>query len=134
MRVLREEKGYTYDIASQMDQMLYDGCFYVGTEVSSVNADKTIREIYRQMDKLQQKKVGASELEMVKNYLAGTFLSMVDGPMQLSVVAKTLALIGLPFSALEEWIQAIMDMPAEAIQDCAQKYLDRNQMWEIIVG
>lgn len=134
MRVLREEKGFTYDIASQMDQMLYDGCFYVGTEVSTINADKTIREIYRQMDKLQQKKVGASELEMVKNYLAGTFLNMIDGPMQLSVVAKTLALIGLPFSALEEWIQTIMDMPADAVQDCAQKYLDRNQMWEIIVG
>ena len=134
MRVLREEKGYTYDIASQMDQMLYDGCFYIGTEVSTVNADKTIREIYRQMDILQQKKVGADELEMVKNYLAGTFLNMVDGPMQLSVVAKTLALIGLPFSALDEWIQAIMDMQAEAVQDCAQKYLIKETMWEIVVG
>lgn len=134
MRVLREEKGYTYDIASQMDQMLYDGCFYIGTEVSTANADKTIKEIYRQMDLLQQKKVGADELEMVKNYLAGTFLNMVDGPMQLSVVAKTLALIGLPFSALDEWIQAIMDMPAEAVQDCAQKYLIKDTMWEIVVG
>lgn len=133
MNVLREEKGYTYDIASQMDQMLYDGCFYVATEVSAQNTDATITEIYRQMDILQQYKVPAKEIEMVKNYMAGTFLHMVDGPLQLSVVAKTLALIGLPFSALEEWIDAIMDTDAEQIRSCAQKYLSKENMWEIIV-
>lgn len=58
MDVLREEKGFTYDISSQMDQMLYDGCFYVTTELSGENLDETIQEIYHQMDMLQQKGFG----------------------------------------------------------------------------
>jgi zinc protease len=133
MDVLREEKGFTYDISSQMDQMLYDGCFYISTEISEENLDETIQEIYHQTDMLQQKKVSAKELEMVKNYLSGTFLHMVDGPLNLSVVAKTLELIGLPFSALQEWIQNIMDITPEDVRKCAQKYLDKKDMVEVIV-
>ncbi|MFZ1703802.1 MAG: pitrilysin family protein [Saprospiraceae bacterium] len=133
MDVLREKKGYTYDISSQMDQMLHDGCFYIDTELSSENLDETIQEIYKQMDRLQDKKVSSKELDMVKNYLAGTFLHMVDGPLQLSVVAKTLELIGLPYTALQDWIKDIMDITPEDVRNCAQKYLGKEHMVEIIV-
>lgn len=134
MSVIREDKGYTYDIGSQMDQMLYDGCFYVSTELSAENIEETIREVYVQMEKLCSKKVGSKELDMVKNYLSGNFLHMVDGPLQIAVVAKTLALTGLPFSSLTQWIQDVMDTSASDVLACAQKYLDPKEMIEVVVA
>ncbi|MBK8623141.1 MAG: insulinase family protein [Saprospiraceae bacterium] len=134
MSVIREDKGYTYDIGSQMDQMLHDGCFYVSTELSAENIEETIREIYVQMEKLCSKKVGTKELDMVKNYLSGNFLHMVDGPLQIAVVAKTLALTGLPFSSLTQWIQDVMDTSANDVLACAQKYLDPKEMIEVVVA
>lgn len=134
MNVLREEKGLTYDVSSQMDQMLYDGCFYIGLELSSDHVEEAIRIMYDEMNTLCQTKIPGKELDMVKNYLAGNFLHMVDGPLQLSVVAKTLALIGLPFSELQHWIQNLMDTSAEDVLLCAQKYLGKEDMVEVVVG
>lgn len=134
MNVLREDMGLTYDVSSQMDQMLHDGCFYIGLELGSENVEEAVRVIYEEMDKLRQKKLRNKELDMVKNYLAGNFLHMVDGPLQLSVVAKTMALIGLPFSELENWIQNIMDTTADDVLVCAQKYFDPKDMLEVVVG
>src|SRR5690606_22095737 len=66
MNVLREEKGLTYDVSSQMDQMLHDGCFYIGLELGSENVEEAIQLIYAEMDLLQQKKLRNKELDMVK--------------------------------------------------------------------
>ena len=134
MNVLREDKGLTYDVSSQMDQMLHDGCFYIGLELGSAHVEEAIQIIYDEMNLLCQTKIPEKELDMVKNYLAGNFLHMVDGPLQLSVVAKTMALIGLPFSELQNWIQHLMDTSAEEVLLCAQKYLRQEDMVEVVVG
>jgi predicted Zn-dependent peptidase len=59
---------------------------------------------------------------------------MVDGPLQIAVVAKTLALTGLPFSSLTQWIQDVMDTSASDVLACAQKYLDPKEMIEVVVA
>jgi len=134
MTSIREEKGFTYDIASSMDQMLYDGCFYISTDVSGKYLDATLKEIYEQMDILCQEKIGKKELNMVKNYLTGNFLNMIDGPLNVSTVAKTLKLVNLPFSAFEAWLEGIIQTNAEDIREVAQKYLSKNDMIEVVLN
>jgi len=53
MENVREKKGYTYNIYSSMDTMMFDGYFYVGTEVSNNLTQKTVKEIYHEMEVLQ---------------------------------------------------------------------------------
>lgn len=134
MTSIREEKGYTYDIASSMDQMLYDGCFYISTDVSGNYLDATLKEVYEQMDRLCQDKVGDKELKMVKNYLTGNFLNMIDGPLNVSTVAKTLKLVNLPFTAFEDWLEGIIQTDAEHIREVAQRYLLKNDLIEVVLS
>ena len=134
MANIREEKGYTYNIFSTLDSMMFDGCFYVGTEVGNEFVEKTLKEIYHEFDVLQQDLVDEDELEMVQNYLLGNLLTSLDGPFNVSDVAKTLILEGLPLSDFDDLVNAIKNITAEEIRELARKYLQKDKMWEVIVG
>ncbi len=134
MMNIREEKGYTYNIFSSLDTMLYDGYFYVGTEVDNEYADKTIQEIYSEMERLKKDLVDDIELEMVKNYLMGNLLTMVDGPMNSSEVVKSFLINDIPFSSFNRLIYKIQTIKAEELRTLANKYLNKDSMWEVISG
>ena len=92
MANIREDKGYTYNIFSTLDTMNYGGCFYIGTEVGNELADVTLKEIYKEMWLLQEEPVTDEELSMVKNYLLGNMLTMLDGPFNIMDIIKTTTL------------------------------------------
>jgi predicted Zn-dependent peptidase len=134
MMNIREAKGYTYNIFSSMDTMLYDGYFYVGTEVDNRYAEKTIEEIYSEMERLKVDLVDDIELEMVKNYLMGNLLTMIDGPMNSSEVVKAFLINKLPFNSFNHLIYKIQTIEAEELRTLAVKYLNRESMWEVVSG
>ena len=134
MANIREDKGYTYNIFSTIDTMLFGGCFYIGTEVGNDLVEVTLDEIYREMRHLQEKPIDVEELAMVKNYLLGNMLTMLDGPFNTMDVIKTIELEGLPDQSFNKLVEDIKTVSPEKIQSLAKKYLDRDKMWEVIVG
>jgi zinc protease len=133
MTNIREEKGYTYNIYSSHEAMLHGGYFYVGTEVGNEFVDKTIHEIYVEMEKLQQDLVDDDEMAMVKNYLLGTLLTNLDGPFNIAEVVKTFVSEGLELKAFEELAAAIKNITAEEVRELARKYFSKKDMWEVVV-
>jgi predicted Zn-dependent peptidase len=134
MENIREEKGYTYNIYSVLDTMHHDGCFYIATEVSNEFVNQTLEEIYNELDILQQEPVEEDELEMVRNYVAGGFLNMLDGPFNVSEVVKTLVTEGLPLRYFETLVNAVQEVTAEDLLALAQKYLNPEDFWEVVAG
>jgi predicted Zn-dependent peptidase len=134
MANIREDKGYTYNIFSTMDTMHYGGCFYIGTEVGNDLVDVTLKEIYHEMNLLQKELVEADELSMVKNYLLGNMLTMLDGPFNIIDIIKTTALEELPESSFSDLVESIKKITPEKIQSLAKKYLGQEKMWEVVVG
>ena len=134
MSNIREEKGYTYGINSSIDLNFHDGFFYIGTEVGTEYLDKTLVEIYREMDKLQTELIEDDELEMVKNYLLGNLLNLLDGPFAVSGVIVPMVLEDLPFSAFDDLIKTIRFISAEELRDLARKYFRREMFFEVVVS
>jgi predicted Zn-dependent peptidase len=134
MSSLREEKGYTYNIYSSIDMMIYDGYFNVSTEVGNEYLPATLEGIYEELEILKHEKVGSEELDMVKNYLSGNFLNMVDGPFKVAGIAKVIALNNLEVDFYQKLMSRIHSITAEDLQKLAQKYFIRENMVEIIVG
>ncbi|MFT6336847.1 MAG: putative Zn-dependent peptidase [Halioglobus sp.] len=134
MSSLREEKGYTYNIYSSIDMMIYDGYFNVSTEVGNEYLEATLEGIYSEMERLKNDKIGREELDMVKNYLSGNFLNMVDGPFKVAGIAKVGALNNLDFGFYKKLMSRIHSVSADDLQVMAQKYFKRENMIEIIVG
>lgn len=134
MANIREDKGYTYNIYSTLDTMLFDGYFYVGTEVGNEFVKPTIKSIYEEFEILQNDLVQEDELRMVRNYLLGNLLTMLDGPFNVSDIVKTMILEDLPFEDFEDLIKVVNTITAEEIRELARKYLNSEQMWEVVVG
>jgi len=134
MANIREEKGYTYGISSMLDTMMRDGVFYIGTEVGNEFAERTIHEIYAEMELLRKNPVEAEELEMVRNYLMGAFLTMLDGAFNVSEVVRTLVTESLPLEFFEQWVSAVANITPDELQALAQRYLDPSTMTEVAVG
>lgn len=134
MMNIREDKGYTYNIFSSLDTMVNDGYFYIGTEVGKAYEQDTLNEIYLELERLKNEPITENELEMVQNYLMGNLLTMFDGPLNVSEAIKTMRVHDLPFDALNELILTIQQITPKKIQDLSNKYLIRQNFWEVVIG
>lgn len=134
MSVIREEKGYTYNISCSLDSFRRDGCFHIGTEVSPEFVEPTIKCIYEEMDKLKNELVGADELKMVRRYLLGNMLQQLDGAFNTSDVVRSLTMEKIPLENFEKMVKIVKNITAEEIRDLAQKLFVKEKMWEVVVG
>ena len=134
MSSIREDQGLTYNIYSVIDHLIYDGYFYIETEVATGTEEKTIDEIYKQMELLKTEPVSENELQMVKNYLLGNFLNLIDGPLSVMSFLRSLELDFADKSHFEKFVQEILTMNADTLQQLAQKYFAKEDMLEVIVG
>ena len=133
MANIREEKGYTYNIYSSHDAMKFGGYFCVASDVGNEFVEDTVRQIYLEMEKLQNDLVPESELEMVRNYLLGTMLTNLDGPFNIVEVVKTYVLSDMPVAAFEEMAGQVKNIRPEELRALAQKYFPKEKMWQVIV-
>ena len=124
----------SYNIYSSLDAMHHDGYFYIGTEVGNEFVERALKEIYHEFEVLQNDLIDLDELSMVKNYLLGNLLTMVDGAFNISEVVKTQIMEELAPDYLEKLVHSIRTIEAKDVQQLAQKYLQREDMWEVIVG
>ena len=134
MSNIREDKGYTYGIGSGVASLLNDGFFYISTEVGVDVTTATLTEIYKEIDALQQTLVPTEELELVKNYLLGTFLRSVDGPFAISEKFTSIKDYGLSNDFYKAYVNHIKQVKAQDLMLMAQKYLGKNNLSELVVG
>ncbi len=134
MSNIREDKGYTYGIGSGVASLLNDGFFYISTEVGVDVTTATLTEIYKEIDLLQQTLVPNEELELVKNYLLGTFLRSVDGPFAISEKFTSIKDYGLTNEFYKAYVNHIKQVKAQDLMLMAQKYLGKNNLSELVVG
>lgn len=134
MRNIREEKGYTYNIFSDIDCMKMDGYFYIHTELNHKHLDSCIREIYLELDRLKQDLISENELEMNRNYILGNMLHGIDGPFNSIRLIKSIVLNGRKVSDVEASFNEIVEMKSEDLRDLAERYFHKENMVEVIIG
>ena len=134
MTNIREEKGYTYNIYATVDALHEDSYFCIATEVSNDKVTDTLKEIYSELNKLLEVPIEEDELQMVRNYMLGNLLNMLDGPFNVSNVIKTIISESLDYRDFELLAIEIKTVTAVRLQQLARKYLQPKKMWEVVVG
>ncbi|MFK8162100.1 MAG: M16 family metallopeptidase [Lewinella sp.] len=135
MRNIREEKGFTYGIESDIDTYRFDGSFGVQADVANENLADVRREIDIEIDKLLQHPVPGSELDMVRAYLAGSLSMELDGPFGHGFRHRSALIKGYdPVRLLAQLDEAVRNITAAELQDLAQQYLSPGDDWEVILG
>jgi zinc protease len=134
MAQIREEMGYTYNIYSSLDTMLYDGAFIISMETDREFLDESRAQIYQEMKRLCEFEVKKSELNMVRNYLLGYLLTALDGPLHASELIKGLIMEGASLESFDQLVDCIMHISGSDLLTVAQNYLNEKGMTEVIVG
>jgi predicted Zn-dependent peptidase len=134
MKNIREDKGYTYGVSANLQA--YDGAtqLIIGMETGNDYVEPAIREVYHEMDRLQQERVGEEELDMARNYLMGDMCRSCEGPFSLSDAWIYIHNLGLGDDYFPQLVEAVRSCQPEEVQRLAQTYLRTENMKEIIAG
>lgn len=133
MSNIREEKGYTYGISSYLQNHIQQSAWIVSTEAGRDVCEATIQEVYKEMELLRENSVDEEELLLVKNYMMGTNLGDIDGPFQVIARWKTLILNGLDDSYFYDSMKTIKNITADELRELANKYLQPDDFFELVV-
>jgi zinc protease len=134
MKNIREEKGFTYGISSNMPSFRRDGYFLIGTDVNKENTQETLDEIRKEIQLLQAELVSDDELETVKNYMAGEFVGSLNTPFEIADRYKVILLDAMPADFLTTYIQKIRAVTPSDIMESANQYLAVDNLSEVVVG
>ena len=135
MRNIREDKGLTYGIDSDLETYRFAGALTVAADVANENLELVRGEIATEARKLRQDLIPAPELDMVRAYLTGSIAMQLDGRFGHAYRWRA----GLikdyePRDYLLRLNEAILDVSAARLRELAEEYLDPAREWELILG
>jgi zinc protease len=133
MSNIREDKGYTYGIHSYLQNHIHESAWMISTEAGKDVCEATIEEVYKEMKDLREELVDEEELLLVRNYMMGGILGELDGPFQIIARWKNIILNGLDEKYFYDSINTIKTVSAEELQGLAQKYLNPEEFYELVV-
>lgn len=134
MKNIREEKGLTYGISSNLALFGQAGYFVIGTDVKREFTQQTIDEIHKEIKILQTELISGSELEVVKNYMVGSFAGSLNTPFDIIDRYKVIFSENLPLNFYRNYIPNIGQISDIMLLEAANKYLDIDSLFEIVVG
>lgn len=133
MSNIREEKGYTYGIHSQLYNFRQTSAINIQTEAGRDVCEATIEEIYKELRILQNEIVPEEELHLVRNFMIGSILGDLDGAFEVIQRWKNLILNGLDENYFYYNIKVIKTITAEELQELAKEYLSPGDFYELVV-
>lgn len=134
MQNIREDKGYTYGIHSNVQHLKHASVFSIASEVGSDLSLLAMDEIDHELKNLRVGLVPDNELSLVKNYMSGSLLRSLNGPFSLGEMIKMLDEYDLEDNYYRNFLIAIQVTSSEKIRNIAQKYLHEDSMTRVRVG
>ncbi|MGZ8842408.1 MAG: M16 family metallopeptidase [Pyrinomonadaceae bacterium] len=131
---IREDKGYTYSVGSNVTSFKYRGLFIAQSPVRTEVTEGTIREFMNEFKRIRDEKVTATELENAKHALIGGFALLLESPGNRLNNIITQKLYNLPANYWDTYPAKVEAITAEDVQRVAMKYIDINHMQIVAVG
>ena len=133
MKNIREEKGYTYHIGSDLITNTSEIMFLIHCEAQAGKSGEVIDEIHREMLRLQTEPISDEELHMVRNYMIGEICRNYEGAFALADAYIFMDQLGLPHTHLEQIVEATNTTNATRLQQLAQQYLRPENLHSVVV-
>lgn len=134
MTNIREEKGYTYGIYSAWQSFRHDHLLYINTDTDKKYSDDCVKEIFWEMQRLQEEEIQEEEMMLAKNYLMGRLLQRIDGPFNLSATFKDYYTESTPMDKFFTISRGIKEAEAVTLKSLAQELLNKDSFYTIIAG
>lgn len=133
MKNIREDKGYTYGIHSEIVNYRYSSLWCISTEVGLEYVEPCKKEIYKEIFRLKNEKIDSQELDRVRNYLMGKMLRYFDGPFNTKNVYKIFWSTNREIEHLTYLINSIKNVTSERLLELANSFFNEESFYEVLV-
>lgn len=131
--ILREEKGFTYGARSSFSGNNIYGTFQASSSVRS-NATLESMEIFTgEMNKYREG-VSEEDLDFTKDALIKSNARQFENMRSLLGMLQSISMYDLPFDYITKQQEVTNSMTLEEHQKLAQKYIQPQQMYYVVVG
>jgi len=134
MRNIREDKGYTYGIGASIAHLIDQSFLMVSTDVVKENTKNSLVEINKEFELLRNNPVPIEELNTIKSYLTGQFLTGLDSPFSIAAKFKSVLLYNLDYSYYNTFLSTLEHITPKDVMEMAQKYFDTSSLFTVVVG
>ena len=134
MSNIREENGYTYHIAAELDAYGHRNAFMISSETANEYVELLIKEVYRELDRLVEEPVDVAEIELVRNYIMGELCREYEGQSAKSEVFINAWLSGADFVSVNRYLDDIKSVTPDELNRLAREFFKKEKMIEIVVG
>lgn len=134
MSNVREDNGYTYHIAAELDAYGSRNAFMISSECATEYVEPLIEEVYRELDRLVNEPVDEQEIELVRNYIMGELCREYEGQSAKSEVFINAWLSSVDFSSVNRYIDEIKCVTPLDLQRLAREYFKKENIIEVVAG
>jgi zinc protease len=131
---LREEKGYTYGVYSNVIARKYAGPWTAGGDLRTEVTDGAMSEFVRELRRIRDEKVPGEELDAVRRSVVARFALSLESPQQLIAYAITRKAYSFPADYWDKYPAQIAAITGDDVQRVARKYIDPATMQVVAVG
>ncbi|MCB9170161.1 MAG: insulinase family protein [Flavobacteriales bacterium] len=134
MQNLREDKGYTYGAYSSLNSDRYCGSFSAGASVRTPVTDSAITEAMFEIERMTLTGVSKEELQLAKNYMAGSFARSLEDPRTIARFALNTYLNNLPEDFYSHYLERLDTVTVSGVLHAARALLVPDQATILVVG
>ncbi len=131
---LREKNGWTYGAYSSLNNDPLIGSFLASANVRNEVTDSAITEILNEMKRIGKEPVPEKELQMVKNYISGSFAISLESPQTVANFAINTERYKLAKDYFRNYLKAVSTVSPKDISAAAKKYILADRSYIILVG
>jgi predicted Zn-dependent peptidase len=131
---LREEKGYTYGVYSNLIARKYAGPWTAGGNLRTEVTDGAMTEFLRELNRIRDEKAPDDELDAARRSVVARFALSLESPQQLIGYAITRKAYNFPADYWDKYPAQIAAIKADDVQRVARKYINPATMQVVAVG
>jgi zinc protease len=131
---IREQKGYTYSPYSYISTHRRDAYWVQQADVTTKFTGASLKEIFGEIDRLQQEAPGATELDGIKNNMIGLFTLRNASRGGIVNQLAEADLQGLGDDYLSGYVKRVMAVSPAEVRRMTATYLKPDRMTLVVVG
>ncbi|MCX7697913.1 MAG: insulinase family protein [Candidatus Goldbacteria bacterium] len=130
---IRDKKNLCYTIFSTFDRNIENGSFKIYTSTDPSKGKEVIDEILKILKDLKKNGVTEEEIKSAKNFISGMFkVGMQDYAAQADSYGFY-EIVGLGYKKVDEFLDEIMKVEKEDIEDIIDRYIDTENYCLVIL-
>lgn len=131
---IREKRGLTYGISSQLKTLEGKGPFLISVATQTKQSQKTSALIREILAKYIKEGPSETELNAAKEFLTGNFPLTLASSRSMASILINMSFYHMPEDFLETYCEKVSAVSAVAIREAFQKLIDVNTLIEVKVG